>query len=56
MAGWVAQLPQILGAKCVESAMALAKGDTTASKVECGFVMVTPKNLGDPNIQELLKE
>lgn len=55
MHGWIAQLPQEIGAKGVAAAISLINGETVPEKIYCDFVVVTKANLRDANIQALLK-
>lgn len=54
MAGWVAQLPEDIGSKGVETAAAAIGGQTVPANVKTDFVVVTKDNLGDPKIKALL--
>jgi ribose transport system substrate-binding protein len=54
LAGWIAQLPQDVGAKGVESALALVNGQTVPAVVPTQFLVVTKANLSDPQVQSLL--
>lgn len=53
--GWVAQLPEEIGAKAVEAAIKLVQGETVASQISCDFLVVTRENLHDPKVQALLQ-
>jgi ribose transport system substrate-binding protein len=52
--GWIAQQPKEVGAKGVESALKLLKGETVPPVVYTDIVVVTKDNLKDPNVQALL--
>jgi ribose transport system substrate-binding protein len=52
--GWVAQLPREVGAKAVEVAVALIRGENVPPVVKTDFVVVTKENVGEPKIQALL--
>jgi ribose transport system substrate-binding protein len=51
---WIAQLPKDLGTQGVETAVALAKGETRPATVTIDFVVITKDNLQDPKVQALL--
>ncbi len=54
MHGWIAWQPRELGAHGVEAACALVKGEKVPAVVDTAFVVVTPSNLKDANVQALL--
>ena len=54
MQGWIAQLPKDVGAKGVQSALALVKGETVPPVVHTDFVTITKDNLSDAKVQALL--
>jgi ribose transport system substrate-binding protein len=54
MQGWIAQLPKDVGAKGVQSALALLKGESVAPVVHTDFVAITKDNLKDAKVQALL--
>ncbi len=54
MHGWIAWQPRALGARGVEAACALVKGETVPSVVDTAFVMVTPANVKEPGVQALM--
>jgi ribose transport system substrate-binding protein len=54
MAGWIAQLPNEIGAKGVEAAVRLLNGETVPPVIHTDVVVVTKENLKDPKIQALL--
>jgi ribose transport system substrate-binding protein len=54
MTGWIAQLPQDVGYKAVESALALVNGQAVPPVVSTDFLVVTKDNLSDPKVQALL--
>lgn len=54
MHGWVAQLPQEIGAKGVAAAVSLLHGEPVPEKVYCDFLVVTKDNLHDAKVQALL--
>lgn len=56
MDGWIAQLPKDVGAKGMNTAAALLRGETVPPEVECEFAIVTKDNLSDPQVQALLEE
>lgn len=55
LTGWVAQLPGEVGAKGVDAAVALVKGEKVPAVVNTDFIVVTKDNLQDPKVQALLK-
>lgn len=52
--GWIAQLPTEFGARGVESAIALLKGEAIAPVIHTDFVVITKDNLHDAKTQALL--
>ncbi len=52
--GWVAQLPREVGARAVETAVKLVKGEPTPRDVACEFLVVTKQNLKEPRVAALL--
>jgi ribose transport system substrate-binding protein len=54
MHGWIAWQPRELGAKGVETALAMLKGEKVSAFVNTDFVVVTPQNLKDEKVQALL--
>jgi len=54
MHGWIAWQPRALGARGVEAACALVKGEAVPSVVDTAFVMVTPANVKEPGVQALM--
>jgi ribose transport system substrate-binding protein len=54
MHGWIAWQPRELGAKGVETALAVVKGEKVPAFVNTDFVVVTPQNLKDEKVQALL--
>lgn len=52
--GWVAQLPREIGAKAVETALKLVRGESVAARVASEFLVVTKENLRDARVQALL--
>jgi ribose transport system substrate-binding protein len=54
MTAWIAQLPQDVGYKGVESALALVNGQTVSAVVSTDFLVITKDNLSDPKVQALL--
>jgi len=54
MQGWIAQLPQEVGRKGVETAVALLKGQKMPAVVNTDFLVITKDNLKDPKVQALL--
>ncbi len=54
MNGWIAWQPGELGARGVETAVALTKGEKVPAVVNTDFVVVTPANLSDAKVQSLL--
>ena len=56
MHGWVAWQPRELGARGVEAAVSLLKGETVPPVVNTDFVVVTADNLKDAKVQALLAQ
>jgi ribose transport system substrate-binding protein len=56
MHGWVAWQPRELGARGVEAAMALLKGETVPATINTDFVVVTASNLNDARVQALMSQ
>lgn len=56
MHGWVAWQPRELGARGVETALALVKGQAVPQTVHTDFVLVTPANVNEPKAQALLQQ
>jgi len=56
MQGWIAQLPTEVGARGVEAALALLKGERVPAVVHTDYLVVTKDNLSDPKVQALLAE
>jgi ribose transport system substrate-binding protein len=54
MHGWIAQLPQEVGRKGVETAVALLKGQKMPAVVNTDCLVITKDNLKDPKVQALL--
>lgn len=54
MHGWIAWQPHELGARGVEAAAALLKGETVPAFVTTDFVVVTAGNLKDAKVQALM--
>jgi ribose transport system substrate-binding protein len=54
MSAWIAQLPKDIGAKGVNSAISLLKGETVPPIVYTDFLVITKDNLKDPKVQALL--
>ena len=54
MQGWIAQLPQEVGRKGVETALAMLKGQKMPAVVNTDCIVITKGNLKDPNVQALL--
>lgn len=54
MSGWIAQLPQEIGAKGVSAAVSLLKGENVPAVVYTDFIVITKDNLNDPKVQALL--
>jgi len=54
MQGWIAQLPQEVGRKGVETALAMLKGQKMPAVVNTDFLVITKDNLKDPKVQALL--
>ncbi len=54
MHGWIAWQPRELGAKGVETALAVVKGEKVPAFVNTDFVVVTPANVKDEKVQALL--
>jgi ribose transport system substrate-binding protein len=55
MQGWVAQLPEEVGAQGVAAALALVGGQKVDPVISTDFILVTRDNLHDPKVQALLK-
>jgi ribose transport system substrate-binding protein len=55
LSGWIAQLPKEMGAKGVEAAVSLVKGEKVPAVVHTDFLVITKDNLQDPKVQALLK-
>jgi ribose transport system substrate-binding protein len=54
MQGWVAQLPEDVGFKGVQAALALINGRTVEPVISTDFIVITKDNLQDPKVQALL--
>ncbi len=54
MHGWIAWQPRELGARGVEAACAMVKGETVPAVVDTAFVVVTPANIKEAKVQALL--
>ena len=54
MLGWIAQLPNEIGAKGVTAAVALLNGQPVQEVTFCDFLVITKANLHDPRVQALL--
>lgn len=54
MHGWIAWQPRELGAKGVQAALSVVKGEAVPAFVNTEFVVVTPQNLKDEKVQALL--
>jgi ribose transport system substrate-binding protein len=52
--GWIAQLPQEVGRKGVETAVALLKGQKMPAEAYTDCLVITKDNLKDPKVQALL--
>lgn len=52
--GWIAWQPRELGARGVETALALLKGEKVPAFVNTDFVVVTPENFRDATVQALM--
>jgi ribose transport system substrate-binding protein len=52
--GWIAQLPQEVGRKGVETAVALLKGQKMPAEAYTDCLVITKNNLKDPKVQALL--
>jgi ribose transport system substrate-binding protein len=52
--GWVAQLPREIGAKAVETALKLIRGESVPAQVASDFLVITKENLHDARVQALL--
>lgn len=52
--GWIAWQPGELGRRGVTTAAALIKGESVPAVVDTDFVVVTPENLKESNVQALL--
>jgi ribose transport system substrate-binding protein len=55
LTGWIAQLPNEIGQKSVETALKLIKGETVPATLYTDVVVVTKENLHSPDVQALLK-
>jgi ribose transport system substrate-binding protein len=55
MQGWVAQLPEDVGAKGVAAALTLLGGGKVEPVISTDFMVITKDNLGDAKVQELLR-
>ncbi|HVS53459.1 MAG TPA: substrate-binding domain-containing protein [Opitutaceae bacterium] len=54
MSGWIAQLPMDVGAKGVNAALSLVKGEEVPPVVHTDFLVITKDNLKDAKVQALL--
>ena len=54
LTGWIAQLPEDVGAKGVQSAVQLINKESVAPVISTNFLVVTKSNLSDPKVQALL--
>jgi ribose transport system substrate-binding protein len=54
MQGWVAQLPEDVGFKGVQAALALINGRPVEPVISTDFIVITKDNLQDPKVQALL--
>ena len=54
--GGVAQLPGAMGHDAVKAAVALCKGESVPKTITTDFVVITRKNLQDPQVQALLSQ
>lgn len=54
MHGWIAWQPRELGRRGVETAVALVKGETVPAVVNTDFIVITPENVKQANVQSLL--
>lgn len=54
MSGWIAQLPGEVGARGVNAALALLRGERVAEVTFCDFLVITKANLHEPRVQALL--
>jgi ribose transport system substrate-binding protein len=54
LSGWVAQLPEVVGKKGVETAVSLLKGESVPSTTYTDFIVVTKDNLNESKVQALL--
>jgi ribose transport system substrate-binding protein len=54
MQGWVAQLPEDVGFKGVQAALALIDGRPVEPVLSTDFIVITKDNLQDPKVQALL--
>lgn len=54
MSGWIAQLPKEIGAKGMQAAMGLLKGEALPPIIHTDFVVITKENLHTPEVQALL--
>lgn len=52
--GWIAWQPRLLGARGVEAAASLIKGEAVPAVVNTEFVVVTPANLADARVQSMM--
>ena len=52
---WIAQLPEDVGYRGVETAVALAKGESRPPVITIDFIVITKDNLKTPEVQALLK-
>src|SRR3954464_4001331 len=50
----IAQKPAVIGADGVDQAMNALNGKSVTKKIGTGFVVVTKKNVGDPNVSKYL--
>ena len=54
MQGWVAQLPEDVGFKGVQAALALVAGRPVEPVISTDFIVITKDNLREPKVQALL--
>ena len=54
MQGWVAQLPEDVGFKGVQAALALIAGEAVDPVISTGFLVITKDNLQESRVQALL--
>jgi len=54
MQGWVAQLPEDVGFKGVQAALALVAGQPVEPVISTDFIVITRDNLRDSKVQALL--